>query len=61
MKSVFRLAFMAALAPPLASGQSVQNFIIDQQPPEPSLEKTGPDSARRARRARPSGTARSPT
>jgi len=40
MKSVFRLAFMAALVPMLAYGQSVQTFIIDPQPPEPSLEKT---------------------
>jgi hypothetical protein len=38
MKPVF--AFLIALVPALAYGQTVQNFIIDPQPPEPSLEKT---------------------
>src|SRR6266851_887085 len=40
MKSVFRLAFMAALVPMLAYGQSVQTFIIDPHPPGKPLEKT---------------------
>jgi hypothetical protein len=35
MKSVFSLAFMAALAPMLAYAQTVQTFIID-----PSFEDT---------------------
>ncbi len=40
MKSVFRLAFMAALVPMLAYGQSVQTIIIDPHPPGKPLEKT---------------------
>jgi hypothetical protein len=40
MKSLFRLAFMAALVPMLAYGQSVQTFIIDPHPSGHPLEKT---------------------
>ena len=40
MKSVFKLAFIAALAPMLAYGQTVQTFTIDPNPPGKSLEKT---------------------
>ncbi|MBV8507477.1 MAG: hypothetical protein JOZ11_16935, partial [Alphaproteobacteria bacterium] len=39
-KSAFKLAFIVALTPMLAYGQSVQNFIIDPTPPGESLEKT---------------------
>ena len=41
MKSFLKLAFVGTLAPVLASGETVQNFIIDPSPPgRPVLEKT---------------------
>jgi hypothetical protein len=40
MKSFSAFAFVATLAPALASGQTVQNFIIDPSPPIAPLEKT---------------------
>jgi hypothetical protein len=40
IKSALKLAFVVALTPMLAYGQSVQNFIIDPTPPGESLEKT---------------------
>jgi hypothetical protein len=40
MKSLSALAFVAVLAPAVASGQTVQDFIIDPSPPAAPLEKT---------------------
>jgi hypothetical protein len=40
MKSLSVLAFAAVLAPAVASGQTVQDFIIDPSPPAAPLEKT---------------------
>jgi hypothetical protein len=40
MKSLFALAFTVALAPMLASGQTVQTYTIDPLPSGTPLEKT---------------------
>src|SRR6266550_3610883 len=39
VKRLSALAFVAALAPAVASGQAVQDFIIDPSPPAAPLEK----------------------
>jgi hypothetical protein len=39
MKPFSALAFVAVLAPAMASGQSVQDFIVDPSPPAAPLEK----------------------
>jgi hypothetical protein len=40
LKPLSALAFVAVLAPAVASGQTVQDFIIDPSPPAAPLEKT---------------------